>query len=161
MHKYCLIIFLLFILSSCKSYLKIEEPSSVHGEPQNLFSLVKNHDRVIFYTLKPFPVREAKKHFHNYPIISEVELKLKSHRERLFDNLLRAIERSNGRRALCFLPRHGLRLIKGEEVLDLVICFQCDNADLYGNEQSLIQLTGKSDVFNEVAKELKMTLSKN
>ena len=41
--------------------------------------------------------------------------------------------RAGGLGALCFLPRHGIRLIVGRTIQDLVICYQCGQVEVYTN----------------------------
>jgi hypothetical protein len=49
----------------------------------------------------------------------------------LVDLVRRGIETSDGRVAMCFLPRHGVVLRRGEERLDLVICYECLQLRMY------------------------------
>jgi hypothetical protein len=37
--------------------------------------------------------------------------------------------------AKCFNPRHVLRVVKGGRKIDVVICFECNNYELYDGEQ--------------------------
>lgn len=49
--------------------------------------------------------------------------------------------------AACFWPRHGLRFLCGPKRLDLVICFQCRQMEIYtstGEEAATVMSTGES-----------------
>ena len=43
--------------------------------------------------------------------------------------------REGGRQAKCFNPRHGLRATKAGVMRDLVICFECHNVSIEGEDQ--------------------------
>jgi hypothetical protein len=38
--------------------------------------------------------------------------------------------------AFCFNPRHGIRVVNGNQRLDLVICFECGRIDVYTSVSS-------------------------
>ena len=37
--------------------------------------------------------------------------------------------------AMCFNPRHGIHVVRGETVHDLVICFECLQVEVFENGQ--------------------------
>ena len=155
------ILIFLFILLGCKEEFRLNKPSSVQGDPQELFSMVNNHDKVIFYSLEPSGMLKEKKIFHNYSILGSKELKGKEHKELIFENLYKAIEENEGDVAPCFMPRHGIRVSKGEKILDLVICFQCSSVVVHSTKRTSIAINGDRNIFDKVAKKLNMELTKN
>ena len=149
--------------------LKIEKPSKIKGDPQQLFEMINDHDKVIFYTLEPSTKIKGKKRLWGYPILGEKELKSIKNKKTIFKYLVKSIEEGKEGGAWCFSPRHGIRFIKEKMVfgvkeelrLDLVICFECSKIIVYSAKKSSLVIEGKRDVFDKVAKELKMEITKN
>jgi hypothetical protein len=54
-------------------------------------------------------------------------------RKRLADALRLGAEDNFGMAAGCFIPRHGLHLVGGGKTVDLVICFQCLQVQVFEN----------------------------
>lgn len=46
-----------------------------------------------------------------------------------------SISGTNGIVALCFNPRHGVRCRRGDQTIDVVICFECQSLYIYENDQ--------------------------
>jgi hypothetical protein len=82
-------------------------------------------------------VENAGDNFHGYPILGKVEIK--SPRDRI--EILQAIERgmadNKDREGTCFWPRHGVRLVRGRQTVDFVICFTCLQLEQYVNGEHL------------------------
>ena len=60
---------------------------------------------------------------------------------------------NNNAVALCFNPRHGIRVRQGDSVLDLVICFECLQVEVFEGEQraaSFLTSDSPQSVFDEV-----------
>jgi hypothetical protein len=62
--------------------------------------------------------------FHGYDFLGKTEIEDVLERKALIDALYQSIAESTGP-ALCFGPRHAVRAVKGDEIVDLVICFEC------------------------------------
>jgi len=67
--------------------------------------------------------------FHGYPVLGKVEIADSAARLELVGALKEAIIDGGG--AKCFWPRHGVRVARGGQWVDYVICFFCDNVDIY------------------------------
>ncbi len=64
----------------------------------------------------------------SYPIIRQVELPERGERMRLLGRLYQGVAGADqGVRAGCFEPHHAVRAWKGEERVELVICFKCSS----------------------------------
>ena len=58
--------------------------------------------------------------------------------------------------AACFWPRHGLRFLSGPKRLDLVICFQCHQMEIYtstGDEAATVMSAGESTLNSLLAQQ--------
>lgn len=64
--------------------------------------------------------------FQGYPVLGKFEVKDAVRRRELATALADAIERGKDRpMAKCFWPRHGFRLVRGGQVTEYVVCFEC------------------------------------
>lgn len=70
-------------------------------------------------------------------ILGEVEITDQAKRDELMGALREAAQANDGMVAGCFIPRHGLRIVKGEETWDLVICFECLQMMVYLNDKKM------------------------
>ena len=82
--------------------------------------------------------------FHGFPILGEVEVKNATDRVALIDSLVKGIEKSDGTVALCFNPRHGLRVMTNSRQFDVSICFECFRIHTY-NFNGPREITTTSD----------------
>lgn len=97
--------------------------------------LILTADEVFVLSLDPakrrFPDDGHKKFFHGFRILGKAEVTDPNYRNLLATALANDILGNEGIVAGCFEPRHGLRISKGAEVKDLVICFECASARCY------------------------------
>jgi hypothetical protein len=84
-------------------------------------------------TDKEGKVVEVKDGFHGWQVLGKTEVKGEAERKRLVDALRLGAEDNFGMVAGCFIPRHGLRLKGGGKMVDLVICFQCLQVQVFGD----------------------------
>jgi hypothetical protein len=72
--------------------------------------------------------------FHDYPVLGKVEI---TERNQLHE-IVKAIKKGLvppilkilGENA-CFIPRHGIRVIDSGHTIDLILCFECKNIEVY------------------------------
>jgi hypothetical protein len=72
-------------------------------------------------------------HFHGFPVLGKVESLAREEHKDLRSALVTTLKPVTGDRApsMCFTPRHGLCMTKGDEHVDLVLCFECEEARVY------------------------------
>jgi hypothetical protein len=80
-------------------------------------------------------VVEVKDGFHGWQVLGKTLVKGEVERKRLADALRLGAEDNFGMAALCFIPRHGLRLKGGGKTVDLVICFECLQVQVYADNE--------------------------
>ena len=82
------------------------------------------------FSLDPRPQEEnAEGLFHHYPVRGGVKI-TPTEIAALRDSLIAGI--SSGNSTGCFNPRHGIRVRAKGKTMDLVVCFECSGAMLYG-----------------------------
>ncbi len=85
----------------------------------------------------PEPKRKTTpaKEFHDYPILGQHTLSVTPEMRLIITDLDRAGRAWTGGVAACFMPRHGLRVIRDGKTHDLQICYECFTAILYENSE--------------------------
>ncbi|HJZ53912.1 MAG TPA: hypothetical protein VKE74_03090 [Gemmataceae bacterium] len=61
-----------------------------------------------------------------YPVLGKVEVTDPGQRQKVY-SAIRGAVRNPPPGSKCFIPRHAIRAVKGDETVDMVICFQCHN----------------------------------
>jgi len=128
-----------------------DRPSSVSAQ---VADLTEGPGHVLIYALDPMPVmarREiqdlpADKVFHGHQILASAELPGTEDRRELVALLWKAISVDRGIPVDCFNPRHGIRVRRGDQGYDWVICFECFSTLVYDQEGNLVANHGTSSV---------------
>jgi hypothetical protein len=74
--------------------------------------------------------------FHGYRILGQTEIRnedVREHIRAIFDDGIA----SKGFTAVCFSPRHGIRAVKNGQTLDILICFQCAQQEIFLNNKEV------------------------
>lgn len=110
------------------------------------------------YSLYPYdPVKGASGveggAYYGFRILGEKVISDAGEKQRLIAAFTKAIRKklSEGS-AACFNPRHGIRITKGKEVWDFVICFECERTRAYnfvGGVEFPVKRSGEGE-FNDV-----------
>jgi hypothetical protein len=109
-------------------------------------------------------ILEVKNGFHDWQVLGKTEVKAGAERARLVAALRESAEDNFGMAAACFNPRHGLRLKSGGQSVDLVICFECLQVQVFvnGKEGGGFLITGDSQKhFDAVLKAAGVRLPKS
>lgn len=97
--------------------------------PPDIVAAFNTADRLILYSLDPAPHEGSG--FHDFRILSYKAIDAATHQQ--LATTLQHDVRAGGAGDLCFLPRHGIRLIVGRTIHDLVICYQCGHGYIYSS----------------------------
>lgn len=104
-------------------------------QPDGVLAALANPDRVELVALHPYPHQiegeEEMERLHGYGVLGRAALDDSAQGNEVLALIEQGIEASNGMVAACFNPRHGLTVTQGEEVWDLVICFECLSMQVY------------------------------
>src|SRR5262249_1492526 len=83
------------------------------------------------------PVEEkSDKGLHGWKVLGKTELKDAEVRKKVLAALQKGISDSDGKAARCFIPRHALLAKQSDKSVDLIICFECAQVQIF---------TGKDD----------------
>jgi len=100
--------------------------------PEAVARALEKADTAELYSLDPDPRRDKDGGgFHGWKVLGKTEVKGEAARKELLGALRRSADENELGPALCFNPRHGLRLTAGGKAVDLVICFECLQVEVY------------------------------
>jgi hypothetical protein len=105
---------------------------------------------------------KPKNNFHGWKVLGSTVVKDKDVRQMILTALTKGIAESDGRIAKCFNPRHGIRATHKGRTIDLVICFECLQVQVFGGNKATTVLTTKSPqpAFDKALREAKIPLPK-
>jgi hypothetical protein len=99
--------------------------------PPETIAALRNADQYELLSLDPTRTSEAPpEQFHGWRILGRMKITDAATRRKLNDSLRKGARENDGMAAGCFNPRHGIHLVKGDQVVDLVICFECLAVDV-------------------------------
>jgi hypothetical protein len=108
------------------------------------------------------PKDKPKDAFHGWQVLGKTTVKDAETRKKLVAAFKKGVEENHGTMALCFSPRHGIRVTQNGKTADFVICFQCYQVKvIVGDKQWKDFLITKSpeSTFDAVLKEAKVPLA--
>ena len=73
---------------------------------------------------------------HGHEILGTVDVTKSASVVKIARSVAKAMDRETVR-ADCFLPRHAIRAKRGMEILDLLICFECDGVHIYSADEKI------------------------
>jgi hypothetical protein len=103
-----------------------------HRSPGKEFDCLHDADRFELFSLYPSlrsPPGPAK--FDGHAILGSTVIQDRQTQADLSNALIAGIRSSDGTEAACFNPRHGIRVTTGEIVTDFVICFECQQVEVW------------------------------
>ena len=80
-------------------------------------------------------LKAVKGTFHGYRILGTTFIKDAETRKKLVSAFEKGVAENQGVVAACFNPRHGIRATRNRKQADFVVCFECDQVQLFGETQ--------------------------
>lgn len=132
-------------------------------------SAITNADKIEIYSLAAGDMIDFRAShpeedlFYGNLILGNAEVSEPSTRAQLISAFQEGIDEAPDGPALCFYPRHGLRIHNGDEVIDLVICFECWTVDVFLNGSNkadswFVIAESPKDVFDQICAEYGLIL---
>jgi hypothetical protein len=104
--------------------------------PAETWTALQHADRYELLSLSPsHPTEMPPDHFHGWRNLGRTKIEDLDTRKKLNAALRAGARENKGMIAMCFLPRHGIHVIQGGKVYDLVICFHCFQAEVFEDGQ--------------------------
>ncbi|MDB0067822.1 hypothetical protein N9E90_00285 [Akkermansiaceae bacterium] len=87
------------------------------------------------YSLDSDPRSGADPKFHKHSILGQLEIRDPKVIAQIHLELFKRIESQypGNSYTMCYNPRHGLRIFRGEETRDFQICFECNHLNVFRN----------------------------
>jgi hypothetical protein len=141
--------------------LKRSEVDPNYGIPPDVNALLDKAEIFELYSLGGEEGPESDQRFHGASVLGKMTVIDEKDRKKLVDAFRLGVEEST-MSALCFFPRHGIRLKKGSETVDLVICFQCMQVHIIkdGQQKGVGISDGPRKTFNSVLEAAGIQLAK-
>jgi len=108
------------------------------GEPfsEEASRVLRSPDQLELLTLHPYPHEspplDPEEDFHGYRVLGRARLVGAQVQQDLLELIREGVRRSDGTAAACFNPRHGVRAVRGDEAVELVICYECLTLRVHG-----------------------------
>ncbi len=113
--------------------------------PAAAAAILEQADHFELLSLNPhYPCEAAEGDYHGYRVFGTAVITDAKTRKKLVSAFKRAIAENQGIRALCFNPRHGIRVTRNEKQADFVICFGCDQVQVFGEVQGEFLITSSA-----------------
>ncbi len=129
---------------------RLGEPIPTGPAPE-LRAIIEQAERATLYSIWPHPGHRStppptsEGEFHGFPVLGKVELGEATTRSRVLQALLTSVDDNFAGDSLCFEPRHALRLGRGTDEIDLLICYYCGYMNITsGNKSERVCLSDSS-----------------
>ncbi len=115
--------------------------------PGETRQVLEQSDHFTLLSLEPTKAAITKEQevtsFHGYRVIGRMEVNNSSEKQKLLRAVDDGIARSSPSLPACFSPRHGIHAVAGSQSVDLVICFHCEQFEIYWGKSN--KLSGISN----------------
>ena len=119
---------LLLVISSLTSCLALRN----HSFPESVQSVLENSDQMELISLDPsFLEKKEKEGFHGWKVLGKVSIKDAQSQKSVLATIEDGIAKHDGSVALCFNPRHGLHVTQEGKTVDLILCFECNQIQIF------------------------------
>jgi hypothetical protein len=142
--------------------LKSGNPQAHAEDAESLFrpfskevrAVLENGEKFVLLSVKPSPLEDdvPGERFHGHTILGKLEIKDPQVRRKLLTALNSAVEKGCRENLIanCFNPRHGIKAMSGTNEVDLLICFECRQIQVFRGKENILTLVTKdpSDLFD-------------
>ena len=144
MNHFCILVLIGMALVGCSSATQESRSGVDFGAldvPEAVSTALKGDCEVELYSLNPERLDVApESSFHGWEVLGSAKLDDDEARE-IVEGFKSGLASAPDYVAGCYNPRHGLRISGREEVVDLVICFQCVQIYVYVGEERIANLS--------------------
>ena len=137
------------------------EAFDVHRSRITLYTIDPNS----FHTddqMKVIPQPAGVPSFHDWKVLGTREITGEQEKIKLLTALVRGGRETNGDIAMCFLPRHALRIAAPSRTVDIIVCFECREALVFGalNGDGFRTSESPARYFNKIAAKYGLPVAK-
>lgn len=109
------------------------------------------------------PVAPSPDLYHGYRVLGQTEVADAATRERLNRALRGGVESVLANRPHCFNPRHGIRVTRAGQTMEFLICFECEQVQVWNGSQRVANWSTDSSpqpVFDDALRQANVPLPK-
>lgn len=105
--------------------------------PNGALAVVEHPSSVTLYSLEPYsldlPNEKGRKLFNGYTTLGQTQITEPSRRQFVTSIVYDGIARIDPHHArpLCFNPRHAIRYVQAKRTIDVVMCFECHQMQVF------------------------------
>ena len=111
--------------------------------PEEVRAALEHADSLELLSLHPMingarfaePERPTGESFYDHEILGRSTIEAAAERRAMIEAVYEGIVDSDGTVAACFDPRRGIRAVRGDSTVDLVICFECLQIAVYVDDE--------------------------
>jgi hypothetical protein len=142
------------------------------GIPSWALTVMQSADHYELFSLDPEPPELKRERtddvdsekFHGWIVMGRTVIDSEATRKILNEALDTGAKETGLGAAACFNPRHGIRMNRGHETVDFVICFQCSHVEIYQRDEKLrgfFVTSSPQPAFDGVLREAGVPLAKD
>ena len=156
------------LLSVSAASIHAQEPSKAAAKRKNEFPAeviraLRSSEKATLYSLEPWEKPAANdRTLHRYKILGQADLDRSQTRAAIAE-FEAVVSGWNGLVAMCFDPRHGIRVTLGGASYDLLLCYECNQLYVYKDGQLVTRLgaSGSAKTLNAMFLALNVPLSRS
>jgi hypothetical protein len=156
-------LFLLFLAATAVGHAQEEKEKKKEKEnklPEEVEKAIRSPQEAFLYSIEPPQLRRTTPDtFHGYQMHGRMKLEAGDQKFAL-ETLRSAVASWEGVSALCFNPRHGLRLVTKTHTYDVVMCYECMAFQVFRDDKAIAWggMSGTSDALNDLLEDAKVPL---
>jgi hypothetical protein len=131
--------------------------------PASAKAVLEQADQFELLSIDPHrPQEKPQDDFHGWKVLGRIQIKDAETRNKLLAALKKGVNDNDGIAAACFDPRHGIRVTHEGKTMDLVICFECFQVQVYAaekREHDFLTTGSPQRVFDEVLRDAGVPLA--
>jgi len=113
--------------------------------PATAAAILEQADHFELLSLNPsYQQKAAEGDFHGHRVLGTAAINDDETRKKLVSTFKGAVAENQGIVAACFNPRHGIRVTRNEKHEDFVICFECNQVQVFGEVRGEFLITGSA-----------------
>jgi hypothetical protein len=107
--------------------------------PQSVEQVLAKPEKVTLYSLEPDAPRDVEPHFYGYKLLGQTDLD-PARAAQAISVFRAAVSGWDHKVAICFNPRHALRVTAEGKSFVLLLCYECHQMQVFGNEKTAAAL---------------------
>jgi hypothetical protein len=111
--------------------------------PESIRIALENAEQFELLSLEPCPTdkpENPRDTFYSVEILGRTQIKDMDTRKKLVAAFQKGVEEHDGSIALCFDPRHGIRIKHDGKTIDFIICFYCYQVEAYADGKDFAKM---------------------